>query len=80
MSKDIPRGTAAEIIPLGDYAELRRRQIAAGFAHIDRLAVDGGSVSEPKPIRRRYALQTVGLIGIGVCALGVVVGILGVMG
>ena len=79
MSHAGPRGTAVEIIQLGDYAELRRRRIAAGFAHIDRLAVDGGAVTEPRPIRRRHTLQAVGLIGIMICALGAVA-LLGVIG
>lgn len=62
------------------YAQERRRVHAAGFAHIARLAVDGGPVVEPKPIRRRLTLQMVGLIGIGVCALGAVAVVFGVMG
>ena len=61
------------------YDLQRRREKAAGYAHIARLAVDGGPVVGPRPIRRRLALNLVGLIGIGICALGIVVGLMGVM-
>ena len=84
MSKDVPRGTATDTIlytapPYEDVADLNRRRIAAGFAHIDRLSVDGGTFVEPKPIRRRYTLQVAGLVGIMICAVAVVVAIFGVM-
>lgn len=91
MSQDIPRGTAVPLWPallaeheaeqsgMEHYAQERRRVLAAGYAHIDRLAVDGGPVTEPKRTRRRLALNTVGLIGIAICALGVVA-LFGVVG
>jgi hypothetical protein len=63
-----------------DYLQERRRLRAAGFAHVARLAVDGGPVVEPKPIRRRYLLNAAAAVGIGCFALGVVAAILGVVG
>lgn len=95
MSSPVPRGTNAPIwprllaeheaeqtgdAPMGEVIDLNRRRIAAGYAHIDRLAVDGGPITEPKPIRRRLALNLVGVIGILVCALGAVVALYGMMG
>lgn len=58
--------------------DLRRREIAAGLAHIDRLAIDGSALVAPR--RRRYLLRkivdaaifwvSVALVaGIGVLAL-----------
>lgn len=82
MIGDVPRGTAVDQTilytggPLSGY-ELRRIERAAGYAHIDRISVDGGPVSEPRPIRRRLTLNIVGLLGIGVCVLGVAVAIWG---
>lgn len=83
--KSVPRGTpiAQTILYTGgplDAYELRRIERAAGWAHIDRLAVDGGPIVEPAPIRRRLALNVVGLIGIGICAIGVTVAICGCVG
>lgn len=75
MNGRVPRGTVVDQTilytggPLSGY-ELRRIERAAGYAHIDRIAVDGGAWAEPRPIRRRLALNIVGLIGIGVCVLG----------
>lgn len=96
MSDPVPRGTntsiwprllaeheaeqAGDAPPMGEVIDLHRRRVAAGYAHISRLAVDGGPVTEPKPIRRRLALNLVGVIGILICALGAVVALYGVMG
>lgn len=81
----IPKAGATETVaytapPLGDILDLNRRKRAAGYAHIARLAVDGGPVVEPKPIRRRLTLQIAALISIGVCAIGAVVVLYGMMG
>lgn len=46
--------------------ELRRREIAAGYAHIDRLAVDGGPLTETRPRKRRLYKGLDGLI----CTVG----------
>jgi hypothetical protein len=64
---------------LSDY-ELRRRERAAGWAHIARMAVDGGPVVEPKPIRRHFVRNVVGVIGIAICAIGVTVAVWGCVG
>ncbi len=36
-----------------DYLREKLRVKAAGYAHIDRICVDGGAVVEPRPRRRR---------------------------
>lgn len=82
MIGDVPRGIVVDQTilytggPLSGY-ELRRIERAAGWAHIARLAVDGGPIVEPAPVRRRLTLNIVGLLGIGVCVLGVAVAIWG---
>ena len=63
-----------------DYLQERRRLRAAGFCHIDRLSVDGGPVTEPKPIiRRRLLLNAAAMVGVFAFALGLVVALLGVL-
>ncbi len=64
--------------PLDAY-EMRKRERAAGYCHIDRLAVDGGPVTEPRPIRRRLSASIVGLTGAWICAVGLIVALWGVM-
>jgi hypothetical protein len=63
-----------------DPLQERRRVRAAGFAHIDRIAVDGGPVIEPKPIRRHFVRNVVGVIGVAICAIGVTVVVWGCVG
>lgn len=81
----VPRGTPIDHTilytggPLNAY-ELRRRERAAGYAHIDRISVDGGPLFLPRQVRRRLTLQFFGLIGIGICAIGVTVAIWGIVG
>lgn len=59
-------GTLVRLAP--DPAEMRRREIAAGYCHIDRLAVDGGALVE-MPRRRRLSIRVLdGLI----CTLGAI--------
>lgn len=74
MSYDIEAGEK-----IVDYLQEKRRRYAAGFAHVSYLAVDGGPVSEPKPIRRRFLLNAAAMVGVFAFVLGMVVALLGVL-
>ncbi len=64
--------------PLSEW-ELKQRARVAGYAHIDRIAMDGGPVTEPRPIRRRLMASVIGLAGAWICAVGLVIALWGVM-